>query len=98
MFGSMRIMAILLAIAGTSSTVLAQGVDTRRMTCQALQAYVFARGATLLHYGPGLYQRVVTDRGQCLDAERIDPAMMPTLDTPSCPAGFYCAVSNNRNR
>jgi hypothetical protein len=60
------------------------------MTCQQAAGLVAARGALVLGTGGYTYDRFVRHRGFCLYTEAIEPAWVPTRDTPQCFVGYRC--------
>lgn len=51
---------------------------------------VMARGAIVLGTGQFTYDRYVRDRDFCEIDEYLDPAYVPTRDTPQCFVGYTC--------
>lgn len=80
----------LLAVA-IAVPALAQGrPDSATMTCGQTAALVRQRGALILGTGPLIYDRYVSDRGQCAATQQTKQAFVATRDNPSCFVGFTC--------
>ncbi len=60
------------------------------MTCGQARGVVFSRGAAVLGTGGATYDRFVRDRSFCEINETIEPAVVPTRDTPQCLVGYRC--------
>ena len=87
----MRKTALVLAFMALASGVQAQQRPfTPAMSCGQAQQIVFSRGAAVLGTGTYTYDRYVRDRGFCQIDETIEPAWVPTRDTPQCPVGYRC--------
>ena len=54
------------------------------------QRLVLTRGAVVIGTGRHTYDRYVRDRGFCEWNEYIEPAHVPTADTPQCFVGYIC--------
>lgn len=90
---------LFIAFALTSAFAFAGGgththIYSRGMSCAAVQDAVSANGAVILHYGNGLYERVVEHGGYCDDAsdETTEAFIAPTADG-DCFAGYTCEPS-----
>jgi hypothetical protein len=81
--------AALLAVLATGAQAQPQ-VSTPARPCGAVQQLVLARGAAILRTGAHTYDRYVRDRNFCEFNEYIEPAFVPTADTPQCFAGYIC--------
>ncbi len=87
----MKKTAFVLAFLVLSSSVQAQQRPfTPRLTCGQARQLVFANGAIVLGTGPYTYDRYVRDQGFCEFNEYIEPAWVPTRDTPQCVVGYIC--------
>ena len=87
----MRKTALVLAFMALASGVQAQQRPfTPAMSCGQAQQIVFSRGAAVLGTGTYTYDRYVSDGRFCLRNEMIEPAFVPTRDTPQCPVGYTC--------
>ena len=71
-------------------------VYSYKMKCAAVQTAVANNGAVILHYGKGLYERVVTDGSYCNSAARqfAEAFWAPTKDNAQCFVGYTCEDSN----
>jgi hypothetical protein len=67
------------------------------MSCAAVQNAVAANGAVILHYGDGLYERVVADGSYCSHAagETTEPFWAPSADTSACFSGYTCEMRDS---
>jgi hypothetical protein len=73
------------------SGALAQGRPlTLQMSCNGARQLVASQGAVVLNTGPMTYDRYVSAVTQCVRGETLDPAWVPTVDTPQCPVGYRC--------
>jgi hypothetical protein len=63
---------------------------TPNLTCDQARGLVLARGQIVLGTGTYTYDRYVRDGRFCLRNEMIEPAFVPTRDTPQCPVGYTC--------
>ncbi len=77
-------------MAAASGVQAQQRPFTPAMSCGQAQQIVFSRGAAVLGTGTYTYDRYVRDRRFCLRNEMIEPAFVPTRDTPQCPVGYTC--------
>lgn len=58
--------------------------------CRQLQGIVAANGAVVIGTGTYTYDRYVRDGSFCQRDETIEPAWIPSRDTPQCPVGYRC--------
>ena len=87
----MKKTALVLAFMVCASGVQAQQRPfTPAMSCGQARQIIFSRGAVVLGTGTYTYDRYVRDRGFCQIDESIEPAWVPTRDTPQCPVGYRC--------
>ncbi len=70
-----------------------QRLSTLNLTCGQAQRVIFSRGAAVLGTGGYTYDRFVRDRSFCEFNEYLDPAFVPTRDTPQCPIGYRCRTN-----
>lgn len=63
---------------------------TPAMPCEQARQIVFANGDAVLSTGTYTYDRFVRDRSFCEINEYVEPAWVPTRDTPQCPIGYRC--------
>jgi hypothetical protein len=64
--------------------------STLQMSCGQARATVASRGAIVLGTGGYTYDRFVGNRNFCEINETIEPAWVPTRDTPQCFIGYRC--------
>lgn len=64
--------------------------STVNRPCSVSQQNVIARGAVVLGTGGYTYDRFVRDRSFCEFDEYLEPAWVPSRDTPSCFVGYRC--------
>ena len=71
-------------------------IYSRGMSCASVQNAVSANGAVILHYGDGLYERVVARQGFCSNAanDQTEPFWAPAADG-WCFAGYTCQPDNH---
>jgi hypothetical protein len=78
-------------LAGVALPAHAEGrPDTRRYTCEVVQATVQQRRAIVMTTGPHTYGRIVAGQAYCGPTQRAMLQVVPTLDNPRCRAGYYC--------
>ena len=78
-----------LALVATSSYAQPRPSTVNR-PCGASQQLVFSYGAVVLGTGGFSYDRFVRDRRFCEFNEYVEPAFVPSLDTPQCFVGYRC--------
>lgn len=89
----MKRFALAMALTAFATSVQAQQRPfTPSLTCGQVQGIVFSNGAVVLGTGTYTYDRYVRDRTFCLINEYIEPAWVPTRDTPQCPVGYRCVT------
>jgi hypothetical protein len=87
------VLALALTVPATGA--LAQGrPSTVNRPCAASQALVASRGAIVLGTGGHTYDRFVVDGRFCEFNEYIEPAYVPSIDTPQCFVGYRCTTDN----
>jgi hypothetical protein len=87
----MRKIVCVLALLVAASSVQAQPRPlSLNMTCNQARGLVLSRGQIVLGTGTYTYDRYVSDGRFCLRNETIEPAFVPTRDTPQCPVGYVC--------
>jgi hypothetical protein len=80
-----------IALISINSSALAQSRPlTLQMSCNGARQLVARQGAAVLNTGPMTYDRYVSAVTQCVRDETLDPAWVPTADTPQCPIGYRC--------
>lgn len=78
------------------SAVLAQGrTDTRALTCAAVKAVVARDRDVVLATSATAYENVHQDTMACASDETGAPAFIPSIDEPSCFAGWRCKQRSN---
>jgi hypothetical protein len=76
---------------GMGSGALAQGRPlTVQMSCDGARQLVAGQGAVVLSTGPSTYDRYVSAVTQCVRGDTLDPAWVPTADSPQCSIGYRC--------
>lgn len=67
-------------------------LDSPRYTCGIIRNTVLANGAVIIHYGSGLYEKVVASSWECSHStsDMTDPFYAPTLDSSGCFVGYKC--------
>lgn len=66
-------------------------MNARKHSCLSAESTVRRRGAVIMHYGEGLFERVVAHAGFCERGESTVPFYAPTLDSEACFLGYRCA-------
>lgn len=67
----------------------------RSLTCAQASAAVQANGAAIIHTGPHLYDRYVSNESYCGRDQYAKPAWIRTSDSEACFVGYTCADRNN---
>ncbi|HEY5798403.1 MAG TPA: hypothetical protein VIU82_25655 [Bosea sp. (in: a-proteobacteria)] len=89
----MKRIALSLMLVLAAGNALAQGrPSTLNRTCAANRQSVLANGAIVLGTGGHTYDRFVRDAGFCAHGEFLEPAWVPSRDTPQCFVGYRCKV------
>lgn len=70
-------------------------MNARKQSCLSAESTVRRRGAVIVHYGDGLFSRVVAHSGFCQRDEGVVPFYAPTLDSEACYLGFRCVPGNH---
>lgn len=87
----MKRFALSLMLVLTANAALAQSrPSSPDRTCAANRQSVAANGAIVLGTGGYTYDRFVRDRSFCEHGDILDPAWIPSRDTPSCFVGYRC--------
>jgi hypothetical protein len=87
----MNRIALVTFLMASATTSFAQSRPfTPNLTCNQARQIVFSNGAAVLGTGQYTYDRYVRDRSFCEFNEVLDPAWVPTRDTPQCPIGYRC--------
>jgi hypothetical protein len=63
------------------------------MSCAQTRGLVARSGAIVLGTGTHTYDRYVRSINFCQINETLEPAWVPTADTPQCPVGYRCTDS-----
>ena len=88
-------LALLLPLSVAATGALAQARPyTPRLSCAAVAAIVYSRGAVVLSTSPTTYDRYVRDRSLCEYTEVLQPAWVFTADNPQCFIGYTCFESD----
>lgn len=91
----MKRIAVALVLALSAQVAAAQSrPSTPERSCAASRQDVLARGATVLGTGGHTYDRFVRDRSFCQFDEIIEPAWVPSRDTPTCFVGYRCKTGS----
>ena len=69
-----------------------------RMYCTDVQRLVARSGSVVLGFTTHTYDRVVSDQRFCLATEGLVQINVPTLDTPTCFAGYTCREGDTFRR
>ncbi len=95
----MRLTFAAVSLIGMGSVALAQNNPlTLRMSCYGARELVGSQGSIVLSTSPTTYDRYVAAGGQCSLGEAIEPAWVPTADTPQCPIGYRCVTRTRPSR
>lgn len=85
-----RIALVTMLVASTSTAFAQSRPSTPSMNCGQARQIVLSNGAAVLGTGQFTYDRYVRDRSFCEFNEVLEPAWVPTRDTPKCPIGYRC--------
>lgn len=66
--------------------------STPDRSCAANHQSVAANGAIVLGTGGFTFDRFVRDRSFCQHGDFLEPAFVPSRDTPQCFIGYRCKV------
>ncbi|WP_457090026.1 hypothetical protein [Microvirga sp. P5_D2] len=87
----MNRIALVTLLMASATTAFAQSRPfTPNLSCNQARQIVFSHGAAVLGTGQYTYDRYVRDLSFCEFNEILDPAWVPTRDTPQCPIGYRC--------
>jgi hypothetical protein len=87
----MKLVCAALVYLSIGSGALAQSRPlTLQMSCNGARQLVASQGAVVLSTGPTTYDRYVAAVTQCVRGDTLDPAWVPTADTPQCSIGYRC--------
>jgi hypothetical protein len=87
----MKLVSAAIILMSMGSGALAQGRPlTLQISCNGARQLVSSQGAVVLNTGPTTYDRYVAAGSQCVLGETLNPAWVPTADTPQCPIGYRC--------
>jgi len=87
----MKRIALLLCLVLVASDAMAQArLQTPRLSCGQARRVVATNGAVVLGTGGYTYDRYVANRGFCFYNEVLEPAWVPTADSPQCFVGYRC--------
>lgn len=94
--GSPSHLAQALLMIALATAAAAEGrLDTRTVSCAALQARVARDRDVVLATSATAYEAVHLDAGSCRIDETSAPAFEPTADVPFCLAGWRCRQRNS---
>lgn len=87
------------SFAAVSDEIRIMPVETemhaRKQTCLSAESTVRRRGAVIVHYGDGLFERIVAHSGFCQRYEGVSPFYVPTMDSEACYVGFRCVPNDH---
>lgn len=91
----MKTIAIALILALCTQAAIAQSRPSMPLrACATNRQDVLAHGAVVLGTGGHTYDRFVRDRSFCQFDEILEPAWVPSRDTPTCFVGYRCKTSS----
>ncbi len=76
----------------TTAAAAQQRPYSPRLSCGAAKQIVLRSGAVVMGTGPDLYDRYVSNAGQCGTFEDAITAFVPTGDNPQCFVGYQCRM------
>jgi hypothetical protein len=86
--------AFVLTLVATSPNAQTRPSTVSR-PCRDSQQLVVTRGAIVLGTGGYTYDRFVRERRFCEFNQYVEPALVPSLDTPQCFIGYRCKDGPN---
>ena len=86
--GRTTMLALAVAAMIPSLPALANGIDSRVVTCEGLHALIAQHGFVFISQAT-FGDFVVADRGFCVDADILELRSVATSDAPECPVN-YC--------
>jgi hypothetical protein len=89
-----RIAVALVLVASVQGAVAQARPSTPARSCASSRQDVLSRGAAVLGTGGQTYDRFVRDRSFCQFDEIIEPAWVPSRDTPTCFVGYRCKTGS----
>ncbi|CAM5766670.1 hypothetical protein BMIN10S_01963 [Bosea minatitlanensis] len=89
-----RIAVAFALILGAQGAIAQPRPSTPARSCAASRQDVLAHGAAVLGTGGQTYDRFVRDRSFCQFDEIIEPAWVPSRDTPTCFVGYRCKTGS----
>lgn len=91
----MKALVLTLALILTAGSAEAQTrPSTVSRPCAASQRDVQANGAIVLGTGGFTYDRFVRDRSFCEFDEGLEPAFVPSRESPTCFIGYRCKTQS----
>jgi hypothetical protein len=94
-----RLASAVFSLISMGSSALAQSHPlTLQMSCHGARELVAVRGAIVLNTSPTTYDRYIGAGDQCALGESLEPAWVPTADTPQCPIGYRCVARARPSR
>lgn len=70
-------------------------IYSSRSSCSGMRSAISTHGAAIVHYGHGLYERVVAHSGYCSDhSDTTRPFYVGSADRANCFAGYTCESNN----
>ena len=86
-----QFLALSFLVATLAPAAEAARLDSRKLTCRDLTGRVAEQESLVVSFGRGLFHRVVRNQGSCHGSDRrMQIAVFPTLDNPSCVVGYVC--------
>jgi hypothetical protein len=85
-----RIALSLMLVLATGAALAQPRPSSPERSCAANRQSVAANGAIVLGTGGYTYDRFVNDLSFCQHGDILDPAWVPSRDTPSCFVGYRC--------
>jgi hypothetical protein len=87
----MRSLLSALALTLVATVATAQvGLPTSQRTCAANRQLVMRDGAVVLDTGPSTYARLVRSGAECTVDQFLEPACVPSSNSPQCFRGYRC--------
>lgn len=88
-------MLIAASVATGAQAMISNKVDTSQHSSSQLQQMIQDRGSLILQTGPGLFDRYVSNRGQCGSHEETRAAYVPTADSNNAFVGYRCVIDSD---
>ncbi len=88
-------MLIAASVATGAQAMISNKVDTSQHSSSQLQQMIKERGSLIFQTGPGLFDRYVSNRGQCGGHDNTRAAYVPTAASTNAFVGYRCVIGSD---